>query len=265
MKKVYLCCVENWIFRNLQIYTQDTVFEEFTPTLKHIKELIFGIYTLNTFGQVASFLETLWWLVSKGEVETLIFLSNYGVYKPSNEPLSETSEIGPMSLSGAKALIVENFLNFASKLFPVHVHILRLFNVYGPYQKKGYIVADILDEVINGNVIKAGDMKKIRDLLYIEDFIEVLKKVLKSPKKFSIYNVASGAGISIKELIEVAIKIARKPQMEIVFDPTRIRDEYDYDYVVADISRVKKELKWEPRFDLEEGLKLTYQWYLGNK
>ncbi len=263
--RLYACCIENWLLKIFKTYAKYIEFTLFSPYSTDIKGIIFSVNTLGTFGQVASFLDNLWWLTSRGELKKLVFLSNYGIYKPSLKPLKEDSEKDPMNLSGVKALIVEDFLKFLSHEFPVHVHILRLFNVYGPYQEKGYIVADIIDEVVSGNIIKAGDMKKVRDFLYVEDFIEVVRKIIESSEKFSVYNVASGEEISIKNLIETAVKVSGKPSVKILFDPTRIRDEYDYDYVVADISKIKKELDWKPKISLEEGLKLTYQWYLGSK
>jgi len=140
---------------------------------------------------------------------------------------------------------------------------LRLFNPYGPYQLSPYVVPTVLERIASSGTVNIGDSEKVRDFFYISDLIDLISLILeKDPKGIDIFNVGSGNPISISTLITRAQEITGG-ECDVLFDATKLREEHDYDYAVADISKIKKELGWEPKVSLEEGLALTYQWILG--
>ena len=104
-----------------------------------------------------------------------------------------------------------------------------------------------------------GDGKDIKDFLYIDDFIDVLSKIILEVEKTDIFNVASGIPITINEIIEKVLVILDKQNLKINYDtsmPSMIPVRK------INIDKIKKVLKWSPYVDLEVGLKKTIDWYL---
>ena len=118
--------------------------------------------------------------------------------------------------------------------------------------------------IIQHGRVFVGDSAKVRDFIYMTDFIDLFKRItaLENNGEVRIYNAGSGVATAIHELLIKAQEITAG-ECDVIFDATRLKNEYDYDYAVADITKIKKELGWVPKVSLEEGLALTYQWILG--
>ncbi len=237
----------------------------FTKPLFEVNSvLIIGIEYIEDFSQFGSFLDVITnQALNKHNLTKIILLSNYAVYEPSSSLLSENLEKAPKTFTGCRAAMIEDFLSYFGERFQLPVVLLRLFNIYGPYQPVPYLIPQILHSIAQNNEVNIGDVEKSRDFLFINDFMDALKLIVKTDfTGLSIFNIGSGNGIKISELIEKLEAICgKKPR--VTFDANKIREEFDYDYAVSDISRIREVLNWEPKFSLEEGLALTYSWMLG--
>jgi len=273
---LYCFNLEQWIARNLGIKLKNLIIEKQLST-KRICEIlresggnplkiILGSFEIPNYTYLGGMFDSIYYLLSSGKVEKVIFLSVYSVYKPKyDEAYSELDPLEPQNTIGSLSLIVENFLQYMSKVFRnTTFYVLRLFNVYGPFQGVEYVIPGIMNSILRSSIMYIGDKKKVRDFVYIDDLIRLIEKLLKVEAKstYNVYNVGSGIPVSIDDLIKKIEKLTNKSP-QIIFDPTKIRAEYDYDYAVADISKVKKEIGWEPIVSLDEGLKLTCNWLMG--
>jgi len=146
------------------------------------------------------------------------------------------------------------------------VRIVRLSNVYGPYDDfdpaTAHVIPAIINRVIGGeNPLKvAGDGTAIRDFIYSEDVVEgMLRAMEKAPPCLPI-NLGSGQGVSIKEVVESIASFAPvKPK--IFWDTSRPTG--DKIRILA-TQRAKEILGFEPVNSLKQGLKKTIDWYLAN-
>ena len=230
-------------------------------------DLIFSYHDYNNFTEIAQVLDAINLLVKLNKVSKIIFISSYNVYEPVyGIPLKEDSPKVPKNSIGINALTIENILIYLHEKYNVETYILRLFSLYGPYMDNYTLISNLFKSYIRNEVIEIGDLKKVRDFLFIDDLVNIIKQVYEkeNTKNLYIYNVGTNIPTSIKDLIAKINKLThRKPQ--IIFNPEKIRDEYDHDYVVADNKKLLQDFSDIHITHLEKGLELTYLWELGRE
>lgn len=267
MTEILISNVEKWLIPHFgRLFSI-----KFTEQLKHSHLINFnseipyivGFESMREFTEIGSLGDVLQVAVQTGKIKKIIYFSSYGIYKPKGNLFNEQDVVCPMNFVGTRAAILEDILVYLANRYYIDLVILRLFNPYGSYQISPSVVPTVLDRIATSGTVNIGDSEKVRDFFYISDLIDLVKLVLeKAPKGINVYNVGSGVPTSISQLIIKAQEVTGG-HCDVLFDATKLREEYDYDYAVADITRIKKELGWEPKVSLEEGLALTYQWILG--
>ncbi len=176
----------------------------------------------------------------------LIFASSSAVYGDSKSPIKEEFVKNPLSFYGLTKLMGEKLCEFYNKKFNLQSVILRFFNVYGPGQKKGFLIPDIISQLGKEKIILRDSFSK-RDYLYIDDLVEAIERSL-DLNSFQILNIAYGKSYSVKE---VAKKIVKGKEIEFL-DNSKNKD-----CIYADINKAKKLIGWHPKTSLEVGLKKT--------
>ena len=145
--------------------------------------------------------------------------------------------------------------------------IVRPGNLYGPYDKfdieKSKVIASLIRKVVEKqNPINVwGDGEDLKDFLYIDDFIDGLNKIVFDVNEFEVINLASGNGITIKEILSLIIELENAQSLKIEFDkskPTMIPKR------LINISKAKKLLNFNPKIEMKEGLYKTINWYKEN-
>ena len=203
----------------------------------------------------------------KSNSKTLVFSSTSEVYgDPLEHPQKESyfghvNPVGPRSCYDEGKRFAEALIMTYYRKFKKDVRIARVFNTYGPFMKKddGRVVSNFVNQAINNEPLTIyGDGSQTRSFCYVSDMVEGL---------FSLATTNSLAGEIInignpneKTILEIAdiIKKLTQSQSEVVHktigqdDPKRR---------CPDITKAKKLLGWEPKIRLEEGLKLTIEYF----
>lgn len=178
----------------------------------------------------------------------MIYSSTCGVYAPSEKPMNENSELKLGSINAISKRAGELLCKHYSEAGLKNIVILRLFNVYGPGQKEGFIIPDIMKQIRNEKIFLKNPYPK-RDLIYVDDVAEAIKKSL-GVSGTHIVNIGSGESYSVEEIAKKIIQ-----GKEIVFsNKIQINDNF-----CADITKAKQFLGWQPKTKLDEGLKKTQQ------
>jgi len=195
------------------------------------------------------------------EHSTFIFASTGGaIYGEAKKiPTPENYLANPISPYGIAKLTVENYLKFYKENFGLKFISLRFSNVYGSRQDpKGEagVVAIFIEKLLKGERPTIfGDGNQTRDFIFVEDVVSACLKAMEYKGKKEIFNIGTGIETSINELYKIISKLLK----------TKIKPKYapekpgDLKRSCLDISLAKKELKWEPKFDLEDGLKKTIE------
>ncbi len=167
----------------------------------------------------------------------------------------------PINPYGASKLSFEPALSAYYHSFGIEAIVLRYFNVYGPADDQAdcprampiWIKAALKDKPLK--LYWKG--KQRRDYVFVEDIAHANLLAAEKGKGFRVYNVGSGQGIWMTDIIKIIGKLFQK-KLKIKNMGKRPGDSA---YVVADISRIKKELGWEPMVGLTEGLQRTINYY----
>jgi GDP-L-fucose synthase len=143
-------------------------------------------------------------------------------------------------------------------------------NTYGPYDNFSDKASHVIPALIrrfhfakergDKEVVVWGSGKPVRDFIYVEDVADGLVRMMEVYHGDSPVNISSGIGVSIKETVEIVKEVVGF-EGKITWDKTKPDG---HPVKIFDVSRMKKELNFEPKTKLKEGIKKTYKWFVDN-
>lgn len=140
---------------------------------------------------------------------------------------------------------------------------IRPFAVFGPYEEPKRFVPTLMKALLFNKKMDLVSPETARDFIYIDDIVDAYLKIneLKNnPGEY--FNIGSGIQSTIKDVVETAIKITGK-NIKLKWGSMENRN-WDTANWVADISKARQLLKWTPKTNLEQGIKLTWSWFQKN-
>lgn len=195
----------------------------------------------------------------------VIFSSSREVYGNNNKIIYDETDTyvdeceSPYTASkiGGEAL-VKSYGN----CYDINTSIVRFSNVYGKYDVSDRVVPLFLAQAKNGEDLTVFGENKILDFTYIDDCIDGVSSMVNNFQKISgtTFNIASGQGSSLLELAELIVD-KTDSDVPIHVEPNRTGEVGRY---VADISKARKLIGYEPQYSFEEGIEETADWYLSN-
>lgn len=191
-------------------------------------------------------------------VKKIIFPSSGFIYGNNpNLPVKETEPFEPVSPYAVAKYTVENYLRFFNKTYQLPYVIFRYAGVYGPRQVTGAMADYIRKLSSNRQAEMYGDGEKTRDFVYIDDVINTNLLALKIPDNYPnpVFNIATSIETTLNEVYQKIAKLLNKPAQPIYL-PNRPGEQVRYS---LDYSKIKKEFGWQPKVNLEEGLKLVLE------
>jgi nucleoside-diphosphate-sugar epimerase len=150
------------------------------------------------------------------------------------------------------------------QLYSLPFTILRYSTVYGPRMWQGLALRSFLDRAFAGQpLVIFGDGSTSRRFLFIEDLAQAHVLALKDVAQNQTYNLQGSQSVTTKELAELVSHLLGGVEIEYQQETSKFGDPQ---YEGRDISSAKahRELGWEPKVDLEEGIKRTIDWYRTN-
>ena len=197
----------------------------------------------------------------KNNVKKIIFPSTGGtIYGDARKiPISEDEPANPLNPYAISKLTIEKYLHYFFTQYGMDYLVLRYSNPYGerqnPLGNQG-VIPIFLNKIRQNEAPQIfGDGYSLRDYIYIDDAISATMNVFDKRSNEKIFNVGSGNGTSINELIEIMNEVTGK---EIC--PVYISDNKRYiKKIVLDISRIKK-TGWSQKTGLREGITRTWNW-----
>lgn len=200
----------------------------------------------------------------ENKLSKVVFMSSGGtVYgKEVKFPLTENSQTYPITSYGLQKITIEKLLYLYNQIYQLDYSVIRLSNPYGPYQrpngKLGAVTTFTYKALKGDEIIVYGDGTVVRDYIYIEDAIQGVLNIAFKTSKYKIFNLGSGIGTSLNELINI-IKKTVTPDLKIKYRSSR---NVDVPINVLDISRYKNEFGELDITPLSEGIKRTADFLL---
>ena len=198
------------------------------------------------------------------EVQRIVYASSSSVYGDSPEmPKSEDMKPLPKSPYAITKLAGEEYCMSFFNLYGLETVALRYFNIFGPRQNPFSQYSAVIPKFINmlnkgRNPTIWGDGTTSRDFTYIDNVINA--NILACEKKAAagnVINIAYGKAYTINDLVEKLNKIIGA-DLSPTYGPEKIGD---VKHSLADISKARKILGFEPEIDFEEGLRRTVEWF----
>ena len=174
--------------------------------------------------------------------------SCYGV--PNKFPTSENEKIKTMYPYSFTKWQAERLVMHWAKIYNLPAISLRFFNAYGPRSRTsgayGAVFGVFLaQKLANKPLTIVGSGNQTRDFIHVKDLVSAIIKAAKSKKESKIYNVGSGKEITVNKIAKLIggkkIHIPKRPG-----EPDRS---------IANISKIKRDLRWKPKIKIEEGVK----------
>ena len=194
------------------------------------------------------------------KVERVIFASSGGtVYGlPASLPVTEESREQPVVSYGNSKLLIEKYCHLFSYQFGLKTICLRIGNPYGPGHHglaQGVIPVFLKQALAAQPVTVWGDGSIVRDYVYATDVADAFVAAANYLGMQSIFNIASGRGVSLNQLLDLIKQITAR-DITVLYEPER---GFDVPEIVLNIERARKELNWQPRVSLAEGIHMTWQ------
>lgn len=190
----------------------------------------------------------------------------YGNYPASKMPLKEDFALLANNPYSIARVSQEMLSQLYAREYGVDIVMTRSFNHIGPYQRKCFVVSSFVKQLVeiskgNQKQIHVGNIEIIRDFLDVRDVVDAYYKILINGQTGEIYNVCSGNGVKLKNIIdEVSNQLSIKP--EIMINTSKIRPT-DNMCIIGDNSKLKGELNWNIQYNLGETLKDMINYYMG--
>lgn len=195
-------------------------------------------------------------------VRRIVFVSSASVYGvQSTLPVSEAATTNPISSHGIHKLAIEKYLQLYKYQHGLDCKILRLSNPYGPGQsvmgRQGFVAIAIGRMLAGERIEIRGDGSIIRDFIYIDEVAEALDLVATCQVEETVFNVGSGRGYSLNEIVDVMGRVVGRPLAKKYVESRFV----DIPASILDISREKKVLGKAPEVSLEQGLAKTFAFH----
>ena len=196
----------------------------------------------------------------KHNVEKFMHISTDEVYGSiENGSFTEETNYDPRNPYSASKASSDHFVRAFYNTYGLPTVITNCSNNYGPRQHKEKLIPQTILNLLNDKKIPVyGDGKQIRDWLYVQDHCEALIEVWKHGVVGEKYNIGGECETQNIDLIKKIISLMGKDESMIEY--VKDRPGHDRRYS-TDISKITKDLNWKPRFDINDGLTKTIEWY----
>ncbi len=214
--------------------------------------------TTNTLG-TTNLLE----LMARHGVKKFVLASTSSLYAgqkmPFKEELPVNTPISPYAASKKGAEVMSYTYHY---LYGIDVTILRYFTVYGPAGRPDMSIFRFIKWIDEGKPLEVyGDGTQKRDFTYVDDIAEGTVKGFEAQLGYEIINLGGNKPYELNTVISLIEGFLGKKAEKIY----KSFHKADMKATWADIEKAKRVLRWEPRINLEEGLKRTVEWHIENR
>jgi dTDP-glucose 4,6-dehydratase len=182
----------------------------------------------------------------------------------------ETTAYDPSSPYSASKAASDHLVRAYARTYGLSTTVSNCSNNYGPYQFPEKLIPLMIMNLCDGKPLPVyGTGSNVRDWLYVDDHVEAIWTIVERGRRGETYNIggeSEWANIALlHKLIAVVGRITERDPLELEKQITFVKDRPGHDARYAiDCSKLKSELGWSQRHDIDSGLEATVRWYLSN-
>jgi len=255
----------NSVYRTMEAVRPDYVFhlaaQSFVPTSWNAPA---STLETNIIGQTNVF-EAVRALALDPVIQVACSSEEYGLVHPDETPIRETNPLRPLS-PYAVSKISQDYLAYQYfQSYGLKTVRTRGFNHTGPRRGKVFVTSNFamqlakIEAGLQEPVIRVGNLDAIRDFTDVRDMVRAYYLAVTRARPGEVYNIASGKGITIRELLDRLIELAAV-EVSIEQDPERMRPS-DVEILLGDSSKFRADTGWEPQIPFEQTLKDTFEYW----
>lgn len=182
----------------------------------------------------------------------LVFASSSSIYGDAlAHPTAEDVVPAPISPYGVTKLACEHLIAAYARDFGLDCVALRYFTVYGPRQRPDMAFSRVVSALIDATPFDVyGDGRQSRDFTFVDDAVAATITAMRSARSGATYNVGGASEATLNDVLTVASELSGR-SLDVRYGE---RAAGDVRRTLADTTRIRTELGWQPRFDLRAGL-----------
>jgi NAD dependent epimerase/dehydratase len=196
------------------------------------------------------------------EVGRVVHLSSSEVYGTARyTPIDEAHPLQAQSPYSATKIGADKLAESFHCSFELPVVTARPFNTFGPRQSPRAVIPTIVAQALAGDTVRVGSLFPRRDFVFVEDTVDALVRLGRSPEGAGeVFNIATGADISIGEVIDLVGELLGK-ELEVVPEDGRVRPEHsEVHQLLGDAAKLRDAFGWSPGHSFRDGLARTIDW-----
>ena len=235
-------------------YILSTVGDTYVPTAYDVPARFFQINVLGCLSLLQA--------TKQFGIKRYLYVSSTEVYgEAPTEKVTEKTELLPLNTYAVSKLAADRLCFTYHKEHGVPVIVARIFNAYGPRETEPYVIPEIIAQLARGNVVKLGNLKAERDFTFVHDTGRWLIDLMRSDAPFGQpVQVGSDNCYSVEWLARKIAELMGVKNVKIEVDPRRLR-RLDIERFRCDNTLLKKHVTVKPRCSIEEGLRMTIEWF----
>jgi nucleoside-diphosphate-sugar epimerase len=196
---------------------------------------------------------------TRGGGRRAVFVGTCAEYKWGPGLLEEdATPLEPSTLYGSCKAALHRMVAAAAKPLDLSYAWAHLFFPYGPGEKPGRLLSDVIRRAMRGEPVDCTEGRQIRDFIHVQDAANAICRLLASDLEGSV-NIASGDARPIREVVRIAADIVGRPEL-IRFGALPTRPE-DPACIAASVGRLRDELGFRSQYTLEAGVEATIEWW----
>jgi len=220
--------------------------------------------TVNTVGQI-NLLEAIRDSGVDPKIQIAGSSEEYGMVYPHEAPIKETNPLRPLSPYGVSK-VAQDLLGYQYyKSYGMKIVRTRGFNHTGNRRGEVFVTSNFAKQIVEAEkkirqpVIDVGDLTAVRDFTHVKDMVRGYRLAVEKGRPGDVYNLCSGKGYSIQEMLDMLISMA-KVKVTTRVDKNRLRPS-DVPLLVGDNTKIHEAAGWEPKIDFKDTLLHTLEYW----
>lgn len=201
---------------------------------------------------------------TKAGFEALLHTGSSSEYGTKETPMKESDMLQAHNLYGITKAAATLYCQAAAKKQGLPIAIMRPFAVYGPFEENTRLIPTLITSYLKSESPQLSSPQPVRDFVFVEDVLSAYQAATERIEdvKGEIFNVGAGIEYKVGQVAEI-VQALTGSQAQPEYGKVKPNQEEPRHWV-ADISKAKRLLGWEPRYAIEKGLEETIEWFRTN-